>query len=369
MGFDKAKSQSINKGNHSNSVKFDGLSRFDPESYLQKFGWAKGRGLGMNQHGTTSFIQVKQKLDNRGIGNNVDTKVEFMNKSFENIFNQAIGKCDIICYSSSDDEVDEHERQTKTEERIKKNKEIQLIKEKENVQEHLNTIKQRSKLNLRYSGKIVEFVKSSIGQLADEAKLFENRNFDIIKVDNEVKSIQKRDIMNVNEISGVTHSELLEFDSDRMHLNHSRVAFKLKRLELHDQMSTHQVSPYSPQAQNTIEINPTCDSTECKSNSNINSRNRELKKRKKSGNSDKSEKKRKKDRSGKSKKSKLSPETEQNMSNEIDNDDAKQSKFEKNRSETSSKTNSKNHSEKPLKESLKKLSKKLSKSNNKPHKT
>ncbi len=49
------------------STAFPDDSKFG-QKLLEKYGWQKGRGLGVSQQGNTEPISVSQKDDNKGIG-------------------------------------------------------------------------------------------------------------------------------------------------------------------------------------------------------------------------------------------------------------------------------------------------------------
>lgn len=134
---------------------------FNAQSYLEKFGWSHGRGLGKKGDGRKSYLKVTTKLDVSGIG----AHQKGQSKSFENLFNVMASKINIVCADSSDESdsssSSESDNSSSADAQQKRKKRKKGSKDEEDKKQKNKRKKEKEKKKRKSSHAEMEIVSSS----------------------------------------------------------------------------------------------------------------------------------------------------------------------------------------------------------------
>lgn len=104
---------------------------FDPSTYLKRFGWKEGGGLGKNEDGRKTFIRVQKREDKHGIGPRRDWA-----HSFDDVYARAAANVgQVRAKQDADSEARKERKRRRKEEKRKKRKKARGEEEKETEEE------------------------------------------------------------------------------------------------------------------------------------------------------------------------------------------------------------------------------------------
>jgi hypothetical protein len=253
LGFSKENENTNKSSNENNNYNNSG---FNPADYLAKYGWSAGSSLGKSStSGLKSYLKIAKKDNNEGIGS---SKNKNLNKSFENIFNQAASKLNIIIHDSDHEE----EQESKT---INNSKDNNNSVDSNSDNSHKKSKDGKEKKSKKKNKKCQEnSEQNEISQSnGDSAGFIQNSTADPSNLSSTSKqllysnftrashiTLEKSEISRIEEIKTTSiysiksnldptslvdlntiGDKLLEFDEERSHLYHDRVAGKLKRVQ------------------------------------------------------------------------------------------------------------------------------------------